>query len=376
MMYLERLSLKHYRNYESLMVDFESGINILMGENAQGKTNLLESIYMLSVARSHRAAQEKECIAFGAKEACIHAQVCSSSRAFNVACQLTVQGKKFSINGLEQEKISDYLGVLPSVLFTPEDVLLVKGAPQLRRRFLNIALGQMYPKYIHTLKAYQHLLKQRNAYLKEAYRQKTFDDLYFSVLSEQFSALAGELIWYHLAFISQIQEKLYRIQDHLSLTQDHVTIAYQTCVDLSEAGHVLDCQEAFLQQLKQQYQREKDQQRSLLGPHRDDLQFLLNDQPLQYFGSQGQQRTVVLALKLAEREVMQAHLKDYPILLLDDVFSELDEHRQEQLVDYVLSQGQTFITTNTGTKLPKQLDQQCIFNVSRGTIEKKGCNQL
>lgn len=370
-MNIKQLSLHHYRNYHDLSLTFESGLTILTGENAQGKTNLLEAIFLLSLAKSHRTSHDQEMIQWQQEAARVEALIQTAHYTFPLELQLNKKGKIAKFNHLEQAKLSFFIGKLNTILFAPEDLQLIKGSPSLRRRFMDSELGQSHPIYLNVLMEYQRLLKQRNSYLKQFGRSFQFDTLYFDILTEQLVEKAVSLIEHRLTFVESLQKIANPIHQDLSNQRDDLSIHYISSTSKVDYAQSSSIQSALLEQYHVIQLREKEQGTTLIGPHRDDLMFELNGKKAQFFGSQGQQRTIVLSLKLAEIDLMHQLSGEYPVLLLDDVLSELDDARQHILMNHIENKVQTFLTTATikGLKL-HQLNQADILHVKQGTISR------
>ncbi|MCW6680299.1 DNA replication/repair protein RecF [Aerococcaceae bacterium NML130460] len=370
-MKLKQLKLQHYRNYADLSLEFQDGLTILTGENAQGKTNLLEAIFLLSLAKSHRTNHDQEMIQWQQETARVEALIETDYYEFPLELILNKKGKIAKFNHIEQPKLSAFVGKLNTILFAPEDLQLIKGAPSLRRRFIDSELGQSHPVYLGHLMAYQRLLKQRNSYLKQFGRSNQFDALYFDILTEQLVDEAVQVIEQRLDFVEQLSRLARPIHQNLSNQRDELSLYYVSSTPKVDYEQVETLRTDLLQAFKDTLSREKEQGTTLIGPHRDDISFQLNDKKAQFFGSQGQQRTIILSLKLAEIDLMKQVTGEYPVLLLDDVLSELDDDRQHLLMSYIEHKVQTFLTTATvkGLKL-HQLKQADIYYVKQGTVSK------
>lgn len=369
-MQLNDIKLKDFRNYADLAVSFSPGVNIFIGENAQGKTSLLEAIYMMSLARSHRTANEKDTIRWQQEFARIEGSISTKTNPeLPLTLTITKSGKHAKVNHLNQNRMSDYIGKLNVVLFAPEDLELIKGAPQFRRKFIDMELGQMSPKYLYESVQYNRLLKQRNAYLKQLLYKETQDQIYLDILTEQLATSATHVIYQRLRFVNQLESWAKRIHSTISHGLEELTLAYRGPIELT-----LDMTEDVIyQQLMLKYKEKKDHELArgvtLVGPHRDDLTFKVNGRDVQKFGSQGQQRTTVLSMKLAEIECMHEVLGEYPILLLDDVLSELDNERQTHLLKSIQSKVQTFLTTTSLDGIQREfIEEPSVFNIDAGAI--------
>lgn len=368
-MYLESIELKNFRNYEAVSLSFSPSINVLIGENAQGKTNLVESIYFLAMSRSHRSSRDRELIRWDSDFAKVNGQLIKKSHSVPLEIVLSKRGKIAKMNHLEQRKLSDYIGQLNVILFAPEDLSLVKGSPSVRRRFIDMELGQMNKIYLHHLSQYQRVLKQRNQFLKKAKYDRKHDALYLEILTEQLATEGAEVLYHRYHFVKQLTKWAERVQTDISNGKEELRIHYKTTSQLSDKMS----KEELFNQLQLEYQKSKEQEidqgTTTIGPHRDDLVFYVNERNIQTYGSQGQQRTTALSVKLAEIELMYEMTGEYPILLLDDVLSELDDSRQTHLLQAIQNKVQTFITTTSldGVQMDL-LENPRIFNVENGEI--------
>lgn len=368
-MYLEGIELKNYRNYETVKLSFSPSINVLIGENAQGKTNLVESIYFLAMSRSHRSPRDRELIRWDSDFAKVNGQLIKKSHSVPLEIVLSKRGKIAKMNHLEQRKLSDYIGQLNVILFAPEDLSLVKGSPSVRRRFIDMELGQMNKIYLHHLTQYQRVLKQRNQFFKKAKYDRKHDALYLDILTEQLATEGAEVLYHRYRFVKQLTKWAQEVQTDISNGKEELRISYKTTSSVSDKMS----KEELLSQLQKDYEKAKEQEidqgTTTLGPHRDDLVFYVNEKNVQTYGSQGQQRTTALSLKLAEIELMYEMTGEYPILLLDDVLSELDDSRQTHLLNAIQNKVQTFITTTSLDGVQMDLLQNPrIFKVENGEI--------
>lgn len=368
-MLINTISLNGFRNYDAVDLSFSEGVNVFLGENAQGKTNMVESIYFLALARSHRTNKVKELIGWEKDFAKVSGEIKKTRATVPLEIVVSNRGKKAKINRLEQSKLSKYVGQLNVILFAPEDLNLVKGSPSIRRRFIDIELGQMNPIYLHHLVEYQKILKQRNQYLKQASSSKEFDTIYLDILTEQLAKESAEVIFDRAKFTKQLQEWAKPIQDEISQSKEELKINYVTVIDDENIRQKELIYNQLIDLYKKNQEKEIYRQTTLIGPHRDDLEFYINDYNVQTYGSQGQQRTVALSVKLAEIELMKEMTSEYPVLLLDDVLSELDDNRQTHLLKAIENKVQTFLTTTSldGVKIDL-LNKPKVFNVSNGEI--------
>ncbi|MDR2832483.1 MAG: DNA replication/repair protein RecF [Streptococcaceae bacterium] len=364
-MKIDTLQLVNFRNYSQVQLDFSDSINIFLGENAQGKTNLLESIYVLALTKSHRTNQEKELVNFESKEALLAAKISRRTGNFSIEVKFTTKGRQTKVNHIQQKKLSEYIGAMNVILFAPEDLEIVKGSPSVRRKFLDMELSQMNPIYLYDLMEYQKLLKQRNLYFKQMFeKKKALDELYLDILEEQLAEFGTKVIIARKKFIEQLSVWAKNVHSTISGNREELKLSYLQTVKATDDVLV----ENYIKQLKET--RSKDARRftTSIGPHREDLLFYVNDLYVSRFGSQGQQRTSALSVKLAEIDLMKEFTGEYPILLLDDVMSELDNERQVFLLQAILGKTQTFVTTTTLDHLKDLNVPGKIFYVENGKI--------
>lgn len=374
-MFLETMSINHFRNYDHAELEFGQDVTLFLGQNAQGKTNVLEAIYTLAMAKSHRTTTDKDLIQWQAEYAKIEGRVRKRGQSVPMSLIVTNKGKKAKVNHLEQKRLSNYIGHLNVVMFAPEDLSLVKGSPSVRRRFIDMELGQMLPIYLYDLTQFQRILQQRNHYLKRLQTRKTTDTTMLDVLDEQYSELAAKITLRRRDFVVQLSEYAIPIHSEISRQKETLEIHYESSVKLLEEvakdKELDEVRAQLITDLQSKRQREIDRGVSLIGPHRDDLTFIVNERNVQVFGSQGQQRTTALAVKLAEIDLIFQETNEYPLLLLDDVLSELDEHRQTHLLNAIQGKVQTFVTATGVEGIHHQTlaDATC-FYVEEGTIKK------
>lgn len=372
-MYLEDLSLKDFRNFSELKVDFDPNVNIFVGSNAQGKTNLLEAIYFLALTRSHRTSSDRELINFNAKNAILEGLVHKSQVEVALKLRLTSKGKMAWINRLQQKKLSRYVGQMNAILFSPEDLALVKGGPALRRRFMNLEFSQVNPEYLYFSSQYQQVLQQKNNYLKQLASGKANDQVFLEVLSDQLAAIASEIIVRRYRYIDFLNSYAQDAHRQISNQQEELAVQYHPSVSsLDQDDDVKTIHQKVLASFKKNKAAEIRLGSTLSGPHRDDMIFTINGKNARDFASQGQQRTIALSLKLAEIQLVHQLTNEYPILLLDDVMSELDHKRQSNLLNYIHGKTQTFITTTDLAGISwEKIKTPKIFQIKSGEIVKE-----
>ncbi len=370
-MFLVESEIKTYRNYHYLHKEWSPGINILLGNNAQGKTNLLESIYILAMGKSHRTNKDKEWILFDMPFSHIRGKVMRRNGTVSLDLTVTDKGKKAKVNGLEQRKLSDFIGKLNAVMFAPEDLDLVKGSPSHRRRFMDMEIGQVSPTYLYNVTSYNKILMQRNQLLKEIARREKNREL-LDIWDQQLAQYGTKILLKRAYFIEKLKRLAKDIHAAITNDKEQLSITYHSSLSFdihTEEEHLRD---QFEKQLLAQHDKEIIRGVSLIGPHRDDLLFSINDQDVQSYGSQGQQRTTALSVKLAEIELIHEEIGEYPILLLDDVFSELDDQRQTDLLKSIKDKCQTFITTTSIDGISEDLlTQSRLFYISAGELKEK-----
>jgi len=368
-LFLKKMKLSDYRNYNQLELPFNTSVNLIIGPNAQGKTNLLESIYVLAMTKSHRTHQEKELIRWGCKETRLAGELDKKYGNCTLDLHISQQGKKARVNGLEQRKLSDYVGALNVVLFAPEDLEIVKGSPGVRRRFLDMEIGQVHPGYLYDLSQYQKILLQRNNLLKQICGSPSSGGAMLEIWNEQFIQYGIKIMKKRQNFIEKLQSWAEKIHGGITNNGEQLVISYHPSFVCEPEEDESVLFEQYMLKLSQAKEQEIRRGTSLIGPHRDDLLFYINDKEVQTFGSQGQQRTTALSLKLAEIELIHQEVGEYPLLLLDDVLSELDHSRQIQLIETFQGKVQTFITATEIEQVHKnRLHQASVFNIREGLI--------
>lgn len=370
-MYIHQLTLKNYRNYEDLNLTFDDKINVIIGENAQGKTNLMEAIYVLGFSKSYRTPRDRELIQWEKDYARIEGNVSKRKRQFPLEIIFSSKGKKAKLNHLEQRRLSDYIGALNIVMFAPEDLNLVKGNPQVRRRFIDMEIGQVQPVYIYHLGQYQKILKQRNFLLKDLQRRKQTDRTMLHVLTEQLIEHAAVIVEKRFTFLDLLRQWAGPVHQGISRGIEKLEITYQASIDVAETDGKEKISGIYKNKFTDLENKEIERGTTLAGPHRDDLQFHVNGKDVQTYGSQGQQRTTALSLKLAEIELIHNEVGEYPVLLLDDVLSELDDYRQSHLLHTIQGKVQTFVsTTNVSGIKHETLEKAEVFQIENGKIVK------
>ncbi len=362
-MYIKHLSLKNFRNYESQEFDFSSGINILTGANAQGKTNCAEAIFFLCTGYSPRANKDKLLVRHGFESAEIIGNANSRYGQVSVRIEFNKLDKKsIYINQLQVLKVGELLGNINSVFFNPQELKLVQESPEDRRRFMNISLSQMSKNYFYALQRYNKILSQRNNLLKDQDKDLIRETL--PIWDEQLSRQAGKIIKARNDFLSELSP--IASEKHALLSDNKEDLKMRT--ESGYYGSEEDIAFALKEDLKVGLERDMRLGFTSIGPHRDDIKFTLNGDDVRIFGSQGQQRTVALSLKLAEAEIFYNKFGEYPILILDDVLSELDKKRQRKLVSAVKNMQTIFTATSIDRQVFKNVEINKIV-IEKGKIK-------
>ena len=356
-MILRHLSLQQYRNYPTFQQEFSPALNVLTGANAQGKSNLLEAVYLLATSKSMRGNRDEELIRWDAPAAVVGGEVLRTKTSdvdLEVALSRT-EKKSLVVNTQRVQRMMDFVGQLKAVSFSASDLEVVRGEPSRRRRFLDLEISQLYPSYCHALACYRKVLEQRNRLLKmtrdRSLRTNVEDTL--GAWTEQLVNYGSRLVERRRQFLSQLQEFAHPIHSLLTGQGERLTAAYRPSFKVS--SELEEIQEMFREALSHVREEEFRRQVTLVGPHRDDVTLLVNGHDVRTFGSQGQQRTAALSLKLAEVELMRDLTGESPVCLLDDVFSELGARRRAHIFDVTLDNCQTFLSTTDLELVPKEI---------------------
>ncbi len=369
-MFLKNLELEKYRNISKISFDFDNNINIIIGNNAQGKTNILESIYFLAITKSHRTHNELNLI----KKNELYTKVSGTfnddnDNTHSLSILLNQKGKKVTIDNILQKKISNYLSKLNVIMFCPDDLEIIKGSPSIRRRFLNIELCQFKKDYVFLLKEYNQILKQRNEYLKQKNNAK-FDKTYYSIITNKLIDKNIELVKIRYNFINKLNKELQSVFNNIS-KMGVLKINYKSFIKEEELNDN-NLKSLLIDKYNSIFMNELLQKTTLLGCHKDDFKMYLNDLDVTEFCSQGQQRLSILSLKLAELEVFIKEKKIKPIILLDDIFSELDDIKKNNIIKYFKNDIQIFITTTDINDINEELKKKSsIFVATNGNFKKE-----
>ena len=353
-MWINNIKIKNFRNYYEQEIDLNENINIFYGENAQGKTNIIEAIFLCSMGKSFRAKKDKEMINLNSENASIEIEYQKTDRDGKI--KINIGNKKsVSVNGVKIKKLSELLGNINVVIFTPDDINILKGGPSNRRRFLDIMISQLRPNYMYNLNLYLKTLEQRNNYLRQI-REQNKDESLLDIWDEKISEYAINIYNYRKEFIEKIKNKIKNIHSEITDKKEEIEIEY-----ISECKS----KEEYLRLLKQRRKLDIIKGFTTKGVHRDDFMIYINNELVNIYGSQGQNRTAVLSLKIAEMQVIYDEIGEYPILLLDDFMSELDEKRRKNFLEYI-ENTQVIITCTD--KIENLNREYKLFQVKEGEI--------
>ena len=357
-MVVESLSLKNYRNYENLNLNFSDGTNIFYGNNAQGKTNILEAVYMSGTTKSHRTNKDMELIRFAEEESHISTMVRKNGISHKIDIHLkNNKSKGVAIDGIPIKKASELFGMINFVFFSPEDLNIIKNGPAEKRRFMDIELCQLNKIYLSDLANYNKIIIQRNKLLKDLYFRRDLEDT-LDIWDLQACEYGQRIIDVREAFVERLNEIIFDIHHSLSGGKENLKIVYlKNC----EKDQLLD-------QLKANRERDLKLKTTSIGPHRDDLGFYFDGMDVRKYGSQGQQRCSALSLKLSEIELVKSTTGDTPILLLDDVLSELDKNRQNYLLNHIHDIQAMITCTGLDEFVNCRFSIDKIFKVTDGTV--------
>ena len=353
-MNIKKIKLTNFRNYEMQEIELGKNINILYGDNAQGKTNIIESIFLCSIGKSFRTSKDNELIKFEKDFALSYIEYEKSDRDGNIKIEIGNK-KNIYLNGVKIKRLSDLLGNINIVLFSPDDINILKDGPDKRRRFLDIMIGQLRPNYVHILNRYNETLKQRNIYLKQIKEENKSEEL-LDIWDEKLAEYGEKIFTYRLEFMDKIKSKIGQIHNKITQEKENIKLEYiskyenkEKYIELLKTRRKLDIIKGF----------------TTKGIHRDDFNIYINDKLVGTYGSQGQNRTTVLSLKISELQVIYDEVGEYPILLLDDFMSELDEKRRTSFIENIKN-TQVIITCTDRIDI-KNLDYK-IFNVKNGQV--------
>ncbi len=362
-MYIEKLKLENYRNYKEIELEFDPNVNIILGENAQGKTNLIESIYISSMGKSFRTSKDKETIKFDADMCCITTFFNKYDEDRSVEIAINKAGKKaIKVDGVAVKRLSNLMENILTVIFSPEDLKIIKEDPAKRRNFIDREMCQLKISYYNNLSSYKKVLMQRNTYLKES----NIDRQMLDVFNMQLANHGAKIIKERVEFVKKLNNISKKLHKEITNGKENIDIKYISNIPVEEDVNLIE--QNFLNALKKSESQDMIHRNTSRGPHKDDLKVMINNIDAKKFGSQGQQRTAALALKLAEINLITEEKEETPILLLDDVMSELDSERQKYLVNS-LKDVQIFLTTTELVEeVRSNLPNGKIINVKKGEI--------
>lgn len=364
-MLIKSLQLKDFRNYNKLDIEFENKFNIIYGNNAQGKTNIIEAIFLCAAGRSHRTSRDIELVKNGQK--CYYVGLIIEKEEDQQKIEIRYsqeEKKKISINEIPVKRLGDLMGHLNAIIFSPEDLLIIKQGPSERRRFIDIALSQLRPSYFFDLQKYAKILFQRNSLLKEVSVKKNLLPT-LEIWDEHLVQTSVKIMKARDEFVNRLNDKASKRHNKLTNGEESLKIIYEPTFPLSEDEN--RSKENFFKLIERNREKEIFKGTTIFGPHRDDINIELNSESTRVYGSQGQQRTSVLSMKLAEIDIIKEETGDFPVLLLDDVLSELDDRRQEFLLDSINGM-QTFITCTDRRFFKKNEENTAFFYVENGKI--------
>jgi len=360
-MIIKSLKLKNFRNYDLLDLKFDSATNIFYGDNAQGKTNILEAVYLSGTTKSHRGTKDRDLIRFERDESHIEAVIEKRGIPFQIDLHLKKNSPKgIAINKIPIKKASELFGIINIVFFSPEDLNIIKNGPSERRRFMDMELAQLDKIYLNNLSNYNRIVNQRNHLLKDTYHKGNIEDT-LDIWDEQLISYGDKVIKRRNKFIEEINELISKTHNKLTGNKENLVLSYESSIK-----HL-----TLEQAVKRNRKRDMKIKNTSCGPHRDDICFMIGDMDIRKFGSQGQQRTAALSLKLSEIDLVKQLINDKPILLLDDVLSELDKHRQNYLLDSI-NDIQTLITcTGLDEFVNHRFSINKLFRVESGIVAEE-----
>ncbi|MCL2382794.1 MAG: DNA replication/repair protein RecF [Oscillospiraceae bacterium] len=380
-MTITKLKLTNFRNYEEQEIVFDEDINIIYGDNAQGKTNIIEAIFICSLGKSFRTNKEKELVNVLSENESCKVEIFAKKRDREIAIKYEQTDKKaFYINNIKIEKLSDILGNIYCVLFAPDDISILKNEPSKRRRFLNIMISQLRPTYVYSLNQYSKVLEQRNNYLKQIKHEGKAEEM-LEIWDEQLVMLGIKVYNYRKEFIEKINEKIKEIHSKSTDYKENIEIVYKTNisggkkvkdssefvtdVEYKDKNRVIKIEEKYIEELRSKRRTDIQKGFTSVGIHRDDFETYINEREVSIYGSQGQKRTTIISLKLAEAEVIHEEKEEYPIILLDDFMSELDKKRIQGFLENI-KKNQVMITGTDSFSIPNT--KYKLYKVENGNV--------
>ena len=369
-MIIKNLNLLNFRNYSHLNVSLNEKMNIFIGKNAQGKTNILESICVLALTKTYRNGVEPNLISFNKSKSKIRGKIKENRIIKEMEILLEDGNKSLKINKEEIKKISNYISNLNVIVFTPDDLDIIKGSPSVRRNLINMELSQISPKYLNTYNEYNKILKIRNEYLKMLLTSSIADKKYLDIITEKLIEKAIIIYQERKKYIDLINDNISSIYKKIT-SENNLFVQYLPNVEIKNYDDE-EMRKILKHTFLKNYKKELNYGMTVFGPHRDDFSFLLDNKNLKFFGSQGQQKISILSFKLSEIQIFEKIRKTKPVLLLDDIFSELDIQKRNKLLDYINIDIQSIITTTDLKNIRKKyLNDAYIFEINNGIIERR-----
>lgn len=366
-MKLKKIYLKNYRNYDDIVVDFNENLNIIIGNNAQGKTNLLESIYVLAVTKSFLSINDKNLIMFDKKYSLIKGILNNKDYSDELEVLINENGKVVKINKKEIKKLSEYISKLNVIIFSSDSIRIFKEGPSNRRKYFNIQISQINKKYLNDLNNYNLILRQRNEFLKIININKKSDVDYFNIITDKYIDLSLDIYKFRKKYIDLVNKYIADIFYSITGLKG-LSLIYSSNISGLDKN-------MFIDKLKDSFNREIQYKMTFIGPNRDDFYFELNNKNLSMYGSQGQIKSAILALKLAEVSLFRNVLSDNPILLLDDIFSELDIVKRNRIIKYLDNDIQTIVTTTDIENIDKDIRKKAnVYKIEAGKIISREIN--
>lgn len=364
-MIINKLMLNNFRSYDKLEIEFSKNINIIIGNNGAGKTNIIESIYLLGITKSFLTNNEDEIINFNSDYLFLRGNFIINSKSKILEIGYSNKVKRLKINNTIIKRQRDYISKLNIVLFSSMDLNIIKGQPSDKRKFLNIDLSQINNKYLDLVNIYNKVLKQRNSYLKTLKKEVDVDYIYYEIITNELINISKEIVSYRLDFLNEINKKISDIYNNISLKNNKLELIYQPSISYETTN------EEIIKEYKRNIKNEIKYKTTNYGIHRDSFIFNIDKKDISLFASSGQQRLAIIALKLVEVEIFKNKTKENPIILLDDVFSELDENKQNLLINGLNSNIQVILTTTDINNVNNKLRSRAkVFTIENSKLEK------
>ena len=368
-MIITKLSAINFRNYSRFNLNLSPKMNIFVGDNAAGKTNILESVVILSLTKTYRNGIDGDVIRFGKQKTKLKAVVKNYKKAKDLTVEIFNNSKIVQINGKHISRIADYISNLNVVIFTPDDLDIIKGSPSIRRNLLNLELSQICKKYLVITNEYNKLLKTRNEYLKILFTNNIADKNYLDILTDKLIEKAIYIYQMRSEYLKKINNQINDIFYKITGVKG-LSISYTPNIKIHDYSEV-ELKKVLENTYKKNYHKELMAGMTLYGPHRDDFSFFLNEKDIKVYASQGQQKSAILSYKLATIPIFEEFTNTKPVILLDDIFSELDNKKKNRILKYINQDIQSIITTTDLKNISKKmLTEAAIFTVKNGTVER------